>query len=176
MAREWFEAGIPLGVVLAAVSELFDERESASKVLTLKACSRRVHKRWSELALLGTIVSPGTPVAPGASCRAVLERLATSLPLDLPDRNRWANRIQAIEDGELGAVEEWLQRLETELLDGLEHHLSDPGRLALDSAVDRALARLGRTLDTRAAEEARRTLRRQELRRRFGVPRLSVVE
>lgn len=169
----WFEAGVPLAVALAAIGELFDELEDSTKILTLKSCNRRVLRRWRELGVLAAVPLPPT-AAPASS--SGLEALAASLPTDLPDRERWASEIlQTPTDADAVATEERLQQLDRRMLEELLATLPEASRAAIASKAESALARLGRALDVSAAAEARTALIEQEVRRRFGAPRLSLV-
>ncbi len=158
-------------MALAAITELFDERagdDDAKPVLTLKACNRRVRRRFRELGAFAAV----TPTAPAsAPSQDELEALAARLPEDLPEREQWHAAVVAIGVGDPGldAIEERLRSLERQLLDGLEAQLTGATRAAIDAKVKAALGA--------AAEvgEARRGLADQELRRRFGLPRLSLV-
>lgn len=168
----WFEAGVPLAVALAAIGELFDELEDSTKILTLKSCNRRVLRRWRELGVLAAVPLP--PTAPASS--SGLEALAASLPTDLPDRERWASEIlQTPTDADAVATEERLQQLDRRMLEELLATLPEASRAAIATKAESALARLGRALDVSAAAEARTALIEQEVRRRFGAPRLSLV-
>jgi hypothetical protein len=158
-------------VALAAISELFDERagdDDTKPVLTLKACNRRVRRRFKELGAFAAV----TPTAPASTpSKDELEALAARLPEDLPEREQWRTAVLAIgaDEPDLDAIEERLRSLERRLLDSLEAQLPPPTRAAIDTKVKAALGV--------AAEvgEARRGLADQELRRRFGLPRLSLV-
>lgn len=158
-------------MALAAITELFDERagdDDAKPVLTLKACNRRVRRRWKEL---GAFAAVGEAESVTTAAGAELETLAARLPEDLPERLRWSAAVAAVGgDGvELDEIEARLRQLERHLLDELEATLPPATRAAIDAKVRTALG------PAAGVGEAWRGLADQELRRRFGLPRLSLV-
>lgn len=177
VARRWFEAGIAVPIVTTALREIFDEKVDPSLVRSLAFCDRRVRRRWREL---GAVLAADVRVAAGVETPdevvGALEALATSLPDDLPDRETWEAELRACGGiGDVVAVEEALAQVEVRLLAALLAGLPGRSREAIERRADQAFATLGRNLPTDAAESARARLVAQEVRRRFGLPRLSVA-
>jgi len=178
-AQEWHRQGIPLDLVERALEELFAERrerEADRKVSSLRYCAPRVRAAW---AALRELTAPGARGPEAGAARIELEprlrALAGSLPAELPSRDALAERIAALASlTDPRAVEERLAALEDETVDGLLAALRPRERKALESQVDRTLATLAGRLPAEETDRTRDRLLRQRLRRRAGLPPLSL--
>ena len=115
--------------------------------------------------------------SPGIDVAARLEALARSLPDSLAERERHAAAIRAL-NGASARVEEELASLDEEILVAGEAGLGGDQRRELEAETTAALERLGRRrgepLVGREAETARERLIRRALRKRLGLPVLSL--
>ncbi|HRC85903.1 MAG TPA: hypothetical protein PK413_09875, partial [Thermoanaerobaculia bacterium] len=114
-------------------------------------------------------------VAPGEELdvRARQRALARALPAALPERERWAAALLALEGG-IAQVEAGLAELELRLHQELaSREEGDPGA-EVERRLEQALARLGSRLSAPELEQARQRLARQALRERWGLPTLSL--
>ena len=174
VARSWFEAGIPLEVVLGALDTVFErrkERGSTRRVSSLRYCRPAVEKEWKRVAALRA--TDTRAAAPDSDVPGQLARLAGTLPPNLPERAAWIKRITSLE-GDPEAVEEELIRLDRELLESLISSMTDDQRQATDQEIDRAMHSLRGRLPAQEIEAGRERLRRQAVRERFSVPLLSL--
>jgi len=175
VAREWRRAGVPTELVIEVMRALFArQRERAPKrgISSLRYFRAAVAAAWDEALALQ---AGGNRVATAAE-PSVAERLAAlsaRLPAQLPGRADLAAALGAL-SGSVEAVEPELAKLDARTLARLEAGLDDGGRKAIDDEVARALAPLGSRLSPAARNEAANRLRGQALRRRFGLPLLSL--
>lgn len=171
LAGAWHREGIPLAVVEEALEEVFTrraERGEVGKVQSLRYCAAAVEEAWRRHVELQ---SGGAP-AGGASV-VVAERLA-ALARALPAEEAvTASRVRALE-GEAEEVERQLAALDRELLLAAEKRLPPATREALEARVEQALAALRDRLPRPQLEAYRPRLRERELRRRAGLPLLSL--
>ena len=178
-AQEWHRQGIPLDLVERTLEELFAqrrERGTEGKVSSLRYCVPRVEAAW---AALRELTAPGERT-PEAESRPVelgsrLVELAASLPEELPGREGLAERIEALAElGDPRVVEERLAEIEDEAVDALLADLRPRERKALEAQVDRTLATLAGRVPENEAERTRDRLLRQRVRRKAGLPPLSL--
>jgi len=171
LASAWYREGIPLAVVEAALEEVFTrraERGEVGKVQSLRYCAAAVEAAWSRHLELQ---SGGVPV--GAVALVVADRLA-ALARALPATEAGTgSRIRALA-GDAEEVERRLAALDRELLRRAEERLSPASRAELDARVEETLAALGERLPAPELEAYRPHLRDRELRRRAGLPLLSL--
>jgi len=171
LASAWHREGIPLAVVEAALEEVFTrraERGDVGKVQSLRYCATAVEDAWSRhLQLQGG----GAPE--GAVALVVAERLA-ALARALPAAEAgMGSRIRALA-GDAEEVERRLAALDREVLRSAEERLSPASRAELDARGEEALAALAERLPAPELEAYRPRLRERELRRRAGLPLLSL--
>ncbi len=174
IARGWHERGIPLDFVCRALEGFFAERRDRgveSRVRSLRYCAPAVEEAWREVQELTAAGrrAEAEPVDVGAR----LEALARALPPGLPGGGGPADRIRRLEGG-VEAVERALAALDGELLREAEAVLSEADRKAIAAAAERGLAALAGRLTDEEIGLQRERLRRRALRRRLGLPVLSL--
>lgn len=174
VAREWFEAGVPLDLVQRVLEMVFErrkERGASGRIQSLRYCSEAVWEAWREIQELE---ASGTrrPVA-SVEAKPRLAALSESLPAELPDREGWVERVLSL-TGSSDAIESALAELDAELLKVLEGELDSAAREELDSRVATALAGLRDRLPAAEIEAARERIRRGLLRQMSRLPLLSL--
>lgn len=171
VARQWHREGVPLDLVRRALEEVFTrrkERGAKGKISSLRYCAPAVEAAWEELKDLS---APGhRAAAPAFEIAPRLAALAAVLP---PGFETLAARIAAL-DGDAQAVEEHLASLDREMLDSAAATLDGEVRAEVDGAVEKTLSSLGGRLPAGELERSRERLVRQALRRRMGLPVLSL--
>jgi len=174
VARRWHQEGAPLELVRRTLAEVFarrKERGAKGKISSLRYCAPAVEAAWAEVREL---TAPGRRTdAPAFEVPQRLAALAASLPADLQDRENLAARIAALE-GDPQEVEDRLSSLDREMLDAAAAGLDAEVHAEIDAAVEKTLAALGRRLPVEELELSRERLARQILRRRLGLPVLSL--
>ena len=175
VARRWHQEGVPLELLRRTLAEVFarrKERGAKGKISSLRYCAPAVEAAWEEVREL---TAPGrrAGMPEALETRPRLAALAAALPLDLPDRETLAARI-AVLDGDPQEVEEQLASLDREMLDAASENLDAEARAEIDAAVEKTLTGLGKRLPAGEAEHSRVRLARQVLRRRLGLPVLSL--
>lgn len=171
VARRWHQWGIPLDLVRHSLEEVFArrlERGAKGRISSLRYVASAVEEAWEERREL---TAPGErSAAPAFDLPARLRALAAAIPRDLPGRESLAAEIVRLAAGSMtaGQIEEQLTRLDHQALDGA-------GSAAeVDIEVEKTLAALAGRLSPEEIENSRLRLRRQVLRRRFGLPLLSL--
>ena len=174
VARGWHREGVPLDLVRRALEEVFakrKERGAKGKISSLRYCAPAVEAAWEELK---DLAAPGHRAeAPAFEVAPRLAALAAALPRELPGKDLLAARITAL-DGDAQAVEERLAALDREMLDGATAALDGEVRAEIGAAVEKTLASLAGRLPAEELERSRERLARQALRRRRGLPVLSL--
>jgi hypothetical protein len=174
VARRWHQEGVPLDLVRRTLGEVFarrKERGAKGKISSLRYCAPAVEAAWSDLKEL---TAPGQrAVAPAFEVAPRLAALAAALPAALASRGVWAGRMTGL-SGDPQDVEERLAALDREMLDGVAAGLPPEGRTEIEAAVEKTLALLGGRLPADEIETSRERLFRQTLRRRLGLPVLTL--
>jgi hypothetical protein len=174
VARRWHRDGVPLDLVRRTLEEVFEkrkERGSKGKISSLRYCAPAVDAAWSELR---EMTAPGERTeAPALDLAGRLENLAAALPETLPDREEFRSRLRTL-GGDPQTVEERLAKLDREMVEGALRSLDGDGRSAVDAAVERTLGALAGRLPADEIERSRERLLTQVLRRRLGLPVLSL--
>jgi hypothetical protein len=174
VARRWHQEGVPLDLVRRTLAEVFarrKERGAKGKISSLRYCAPAVEAAWSDLKEL---TAPGQrAAAPAFEVAPRLAALAAALPAALAQRDLWAARVAGL-SGAPQDVEDHLAALDRELLDAETAALSPDGRAEIDGAVEKTLGLLGGRLPADEVEMSRERLFRQTLRRRLGLPVLSL--
>ncbi|HKV07834.1 MAG TPA: hypothetical protein VJ725_06845 [Thermoanaerobaculia bacterium] len=174
VARKWHREGVPLDLVRRALEEVFarrKERGAKGKISSLRYCAPAVEAAWEELKELS---APGhRAAAPAFELAPRLASLAAALPSAFPGRDALAARIAAL-DGDAQAVEEGLASLDREMLDAATAALDGESSGEIGEAVEKTLASLKGRLPAEELERSRERLARQALRRRLGLPVLSL--
>jgi hypothetical protein len=174
LARDWRGRGIPLQMVLQTMEEVFRrraERGRKGRIQGLRYLAGAVDRAWEkhlELVASGRREAPAEIDLPGR-----LGALAAALPVTLPDRERLAARVRSLE-GSAESVEDALQSLDCEALQRIEDALEAEVRSELERSVDEALERLAARLGADERSRLRARLYRESLRRRAGLPLLSL--
>ncbi|HEV2854306.1 MAG TPA: hypothetical protein VHC97_16045 [Thermoanaerobaculia bacterium] len=171
VARRWHQEGVPLDLVKRTLEEVFakrKERGAKGKISSLRYCAPAVEAAWEDLREL---TAPGERAeAPAFEVRPRLAALAAALPRSFPEIQA---RIAAL-DGDPQQVEDRLATLDREMLDAAETGLDGETRAEIGAAVEKTLAALGGRLPAEELERSRDRLARQALRRRLGLPVLSL--
>jgi hypothetical protein len=174
VAARWRRVGVPIGLVIATLEELFEKRRARGakgRINSLRYCAPAVEGAWSEVQELqgpaGREPEAETPV------RARLDALAAALPEALPDRAGWVGRLDAL-DGPSEEVEEALRALDRELLAALTESLLPAERERLTSEVEAILDGLRDRFPDGELAALRERLFAQRLRRLRAAPLLSL--
>jgi hypothetical protein len=174
VARRWHREGVPLDLVRRTLEEVFarrKERGAKGKISSLRYCAPAVEAAWADLRELTApahrAVAPDFEVAPR------LAALAAALPAGLPGREDLAARLAAL-GGDPQEVEDRLSALDREMLDQAGGGLDGEQRREIDAAVEKTLTSLGGRLPEEELEISRERLARQTLRRKLGLPVLSL--
>lgn len=174
VARRWHQDGVPLDLVRRTLVEVFDkrkERGAKGKISSLRYCAPAVEAAWADLKAL---TAPGQrAVAPAFEVAPRLAALAAALPPALTGREELAARLTRL-SGDPQDVEERLAALDREMLGGLASSLDAEERSEIGAAVEKTLALLSGRLPAEEIEASRERLFRQTLRRRLGLPVLSL--
>jgi hypothetical protein len=174
VARRWHQEGVPLELVRRTLAEAFarrKERRAKRKISGLRYCAPAVEAAWAEVREL---TAPGRRAdAPAFTVPPRLAALAAALPAGFPDRERLASRIAALA-GDPWQVEDRLSAMDREVLAAAMDGLSQEIRDEIDAAVEKALATLAGRLPPEELARSRERLARQVLRRRLGLPVLSL--
>ena len=178
-AQAWHRQGIPVELIQDVMEKLF-ERQRARKgrsISGLRYFRAAVESAWEEMLALkaGGRAEEAAPLP--VSSR--LANLANSLPAKLPRRDRWTAEVLGL--GALVAsgstaseVEAALRAVDAAFLQELRAGLDPNGRAALETELDRAMARLRGRLSQEDIETAAARLAEQLLRRHFDAPVLSL--
>jgi hypothetical protein len=172
VARRWHREGIPLDLVKRTLTEVFEkrkERGAKGKISSLRYCAPAVEAAWADLREL---TAPGHRAeAPDFEVPPRLAALAAALPRSMKDS--FATRITSLA-GDPRRVEERLSELDRELLATAESGLDGETRAEVEAAVEKTLAGLRARLPADELERSRERLAHQVLRRRLGLPVLSL--
>lgn len=174
LAKRWYEGGVPIDLVCRSLEEVFERRRArgaTGKVQGLRYCRHAVEDAWREVQELSGVATRrrAEPVA----VEPRLAALARSLPAALPDRQRWARRIESLSGG-AEEVERALEELDRELVEERWSSLDEAERVRLLEQVDAALEGVAGRLAEDDLAIARERLRRQRLRRAEELPVLSL--
>jgi hypothetical protein len=174
VARRWHQEGVPLDLVRQALAEVFarrKERKAKGKISSLRYCAPAVEAAWADLREL---TAPAHRVeAPAFEVASRLAALAAALPAALTGREILAARLSAL-TGDPHEVEAQLSGLDREMLDRAWEGLDIASRAEVDVTVEKTLASLGGRLPAADLESSRERLARQTLRRKLGLPVLSL--
>jgi hypothetical protein len=172
LAQDWYRRGVPLELVDRALAETFArraERGVTEKVQSLRYCRHAVEAAWAARRELGVAALAGR--ADPLLVRPRLLALAAALP---PAASvHFGPRLVGLE-GEAPAVEEALAALDRELVAAAASALEASDQAALEAEVEVALGDLARRLPAQELADCRRRLRAQAVRRRAGLPQLSL--
>ena len=182
LMKTWKEEGIPLSVVLEAIESCFQKKEESKRrktISSLSYCRHAVREMWEERKdlLVGSAES-----VPERGAAALLAELANGIAAaaektEAPEQSRLlaaaADAVRALPAQEaIPRLEEHLIEIEKSLLDALLAALPAETEKELQEDVEKALA--GHKLDPNVAERTRRANLLRLMRRRLGMPRLSL--
>jgi hypothetical protein len=174
VARRWHQEGVPLDLVRRTLVEVFakrKERGAKGKISSLRYCAPAVEAAWADLK---EMTAPGQrAVAPAFEVAPRLAALAAALPRALAGRDSLVLRLTLL-SGDPQDVEERLAALDREMLDALASGLDPEERTEIGAAVEKTLALLRGRVPAEEIEASRERLFRQTLRRRLGLPVLSL--
>lgn len=179
VASQWHRDGVPLGLVVATLEEVFAkrrERGARGRINSLRYCAPAVEAAWEEVReLQGPAHGEAPPEVPVAERLAAL---AAALPEGLPERSRWASRVEeaaaAAPQGGPEGVEEALRAADEELIASVEAALGPGERELLDAEVAAIVDGLRDRFADAELVALRGQLFRQRLRRHRGLPVLTL--
>ncbi len=177
IAKEWYQDGIPLELVERTVREVFARREArkdeekSKKVWTLGYCKRAVKAAWRRQQELQAPAAGGGEKELDLEAR--LRRLAAALPAGFAGRDQLAEKIRAL-SGEAEAIEGRLTELDLEAVRAVAAALSPQEVEAVEQELAASRAALAARLPAAELERAGDRLREEILRRRLGLPVLSL--
>jgi hypothetical protein len=179
VAAGWHRDGVPLPLVLASLEEVFArrrERGAKGRINSLSYCAPAVDAAWQELReLQGPTHGESPPEVPVAERLAAL---AEALPETLDDRPTWVTRLTAVgrasAAGSGEVVEERLRELDLELLAAAEASLDTQGREEVEAEVAAIIDGLRDRFADAELAALHGQLFRQRLRRRLGLPVLTL--
>ncbi len=174
VAARWRREGVPLDFVRAALDLAMarrKERGGKGRVNSLRYLAPAVDAAWAEASEMAAPGAPGEEAPLDVAAR--LAALAAALPEDLAGRAELAGRILALA-GDSAVVERALAALDTDLLTRAEGALSPALAAEIGAAVEATVATLAARLPAAEIDRARGRLRQQALRRRLGLPILSL--
>ena len=196
VARRWHRDGVPLDLVLRTMDEYFERRAERSRMATdgegaepgkvwgLRQVKPSVEAAWKglrELTATGDRTAPDAAPALDVAGRvaalraALAEALETALPEDEATRERVVAGLDGLEaEADPRRVEERLAAVEDEALEALLAALAPDERAALESQVDEVLAPLADRMARDEVASTRERLLRQKVRRRAGMPVLTL--
>ena len=174
VALRWRREGVPLGLVVATLEEVFEKRRdrgARGRINSLRYCAPAVEAAWAEVRELQGPARRAPAEEPPVGER--LEALAAALPRELAERDAWEGRLLA-RGGTAAAVETALRGLDDELLATADAALEPAARERLDGEVEAILEGLRDRFRDTDLEALRGQLRRQRLRRLVGLPVLTL--
>jgi hypothetical protein len=174
VAARWRREGVPLDLVRAALELAFrrrEERRAKGQVNSLRYLAPAVDEAWAEAREMAAPGEPG-PAAP-IDVPARLAALAAALPAETAGGAELAARVLALRGGS-AVVEQALAFLDAELLARAGDSLAPALAAEVDAAVEQTVATLAARLPAAEIERARDRLRQQVLRKRLGLPILSL--
>ena len=170
VARRWHGEGVPLDLVRSTLEEVFakrKERGAKGRISSLRYCAPAVEAAWADLREL---TAPARRAeAPAFEVAPRLAALATSLA----GRESLAAQVAHL-SGDPQEVEERLAVLDREMLDQVWEGLDGEARSEVETAVEKTLASLAGRLPAGELDSSRERLVRQTLRRKLGLPVLSL--
>jgi len=173
-ARRWQEQGVPLAVVrdvLEGVFERVRSRDPKRKISSLSYCAPAVEEAWREIEDLSATAGRLEPDLIDVVGR--LEELSAALPGDSPVGEVIGGKLAQI-DGSAEAVEKSLERLDRQMLDLADRDVDDVERTEITRQARSALARALSSGGLEVSADLEGRLYREFLRRRLGLPTLSL--
>ena len=189
----WRESGIPSGTVIRAVREAFERKRARgdlSRISSLSYCANAVEVLW-EMERRGLVGAHGTRAETPPDALDAAPRLAALVEaIETAEGSALAGTDPAVVRAALSAarsalgeldpaaglesLEESLHALEKSLVKKLEKALGDAEREALERSVEEEAGDLA-ALSKEARGRIQRALRARAVRRRFGLPALTLL-
>lgn len=175
IAQRWREVGIPLEIVITALEEIFEGRRARGqegRVSGLRYCRPAVEKAWRQI----TELRGPAEIASGGSfdVERRLDALASSLPSGWSRSEALAGSIRAFDGARLETVENRLLELDATMVKQAEADLDTKQAEALEQRVSDRMQPLTENFSPEEISTAKERIRRQELRRLFVLPVLSL--
>ncbi|HEV8631548.1 MAG TPA: hypothetical protein VGV61_14620 [Thermoanaerobaculia bacterium] len=174
VASRWYREGVPLGLVVASLEEVFAkrrERGAKGRINSLRYGAPAVDAAWAEVQELQGPARRAAPAEVAVEKR--LDELAAALPAELADREAWGRRL-AVLGGDAEGVEAALRGLDDELVASTAAALAPPARERLDAEVEAIVEGLRDRFPDAELAALREQLFRQRLRRLLGLPVLTL--
>lgn len=173
-AAKWRQEGIPFDIVSRVLREVFERRnrtKGRAGIRSLRYFDPAVQSAWKQVRELGAVDQhePAAPLDIGGRLRA----LEAALPEELEGVESIKFQVLALE-GAADQVEDSLMALDDELVRVAENSLDETTRADIELEIDAALRRLSTRIDGEGLGETRAYLRSRLVRRRLGLPVLSL--
>jgi hypothetical protein len=178
VAQGWFEAEVPFDLIDRVFAEVLGrrrERGAKGRVSSLRYFAPAVETAWQEIRDLTAIGE--TMPAPALDVPARLEALAAALDnVGTGVAEEIAARVRALSSPAAYAetVERQLAALDAEMLERTDCAFGAEDLAAVAAEVEKSLHKLAGRLPAVEIENARERLCRQAVRRRAGLPLLSL--
>jgi hypothetical protein len=177
VAQGWYEAEVPFDLIDRVFAEVLGrrrERGAKGRVSSLRYFAPAVEAAWQEIRDLVAIGE--TMPAPALDLPARLEALGAALDRTGAAAGETAARVRALSSPGAYAetVERQLSALDAEMLERTDRALSAEDLAAVAAEVEKSRKKLAGRLPAAEIENARERLRRQAVRRRAGLPLLSL--
>ncbi|HEV7671538.1 MAG TPA: hypothetical protein VGS22_23715 [Thermoanaerobaculia bacterium] len=181
VAQGWFEAEVPFDLIDRVFAEVLgrrQERGAKGRVSSLRYFAPAVEAAWQEIrdltAIGETLPAPALDVpARLAALGAALGRVGSETagaPEEIAARVRALSSPGAYAE----TVERQLAALDAEMLERTDRAFGSGDQAAVEAEVEKSLKKLAGRLPAAEIENARDRLRRQAVRRRAGLPLLSL--
>jgi len=174
LARHWHRQGIPLGLVLETLEQVFASRQARGakgKVQGLRYCASAVEKAWLERSEL--VATGERQVVEPIDITERLGRLSAALNTCQAVPRDLADRVTAL-GGTPEAVEATLASLDREMMEMAVASLDGTSIEEIRGSVEGSLAKLHSRLSESEALRVRERLFREGVRRRLSLPVLSL--
>ncbi len=178
VAQGWFEAEVPFDLIDRVFAEVLgrrQERGAKGRVSSLRYFAPAVEAAWQEIRDLAAIGE--TMPAPALDLPARLAALGGALDRTVAAAaGEIAARVRALSSPAAYAetVERQLAALDAEMLERTDRAFGAEDLAAVSGEVEKSLKKLAGRLPAAEIENARERLRRQAVRRRAGLPLLSL--
>ncbi len=185
LVLSWWEDGVPLAAVTAAIAEVFArrrERQEIDPTVSLTYCRHAVKKQAAHLAAMRAGTAPSA--ADGGDTRAAVAALVAALDLAATAQRSLrprvadlvvtvARQLEAAAELPPVALDDHLFSLASLLHDGCWEALAESERAALVAAAEAAAVASGASGE--AVVRVARAMADRALRHHLGLPRLSLV-
>lgn len=182
--NEWFDAKIPLAIVLEAIDGCFESHKKGGRrrnVSSLGYCTHAVRDLWKERRDLQ--VGGEDAILPEDGIAGRLSALADEIDAAASRSDEsgiagilktTASEIRRLDPKTLPEGDEALLALETGLLDEVERALPESVASTLQNRVEAQLRKI-QFSDDRVRERTEKATLVREIRRHYGIPRLSLL-